>query len=74
MRKNGRTKNGVRATHNSKLQMPFMYAKEQFIAVLKINREYVRSSNMMAIQHERPIQIKEVIKWHQDVSRRYIIR
>lgn len=74
MGKNGRTKNGVRATHNSKLQMLFMSAKRPFGEALKINREYVRSSSMTAIQHERPIHFKEVRIWHQDVNRRYITR
>ena len=54
-RKNGHIKNGARATHNSRLQMLFVFAKRQFSAALKTNREYARSSSMTAIQHERPI-------------------
>lgn len=53
--RNGLIKNGAKATRNSRLQKLFMFAKRQFGAALKTNREYARSSSMTAIQHERPI-------------------
>lgn len=44
-RKNGHIKNGAKATRNSRLQKLFMFAKGQFSAALKTNRNLRKRKN-----------------------------